>query len=161
MYDCQPKNCLNDMTELSIYLEIWMNEVWSMRQFQTMMERYFRNIYTIWLFYFPGYNAIKLKSGNIEMVLWVTVQVIYQTGYKGQWIPSKYWKINIKNIFKPNVPNGKPFIPTNTLHRGIPLDHPLAHTREVLLLLLITLGSNCTQASCLLSLHRRVTSFGV
>ena len=32
------------------------------------------------LFYFPGYNAIILRSGNIEMVFWATVASVYHSG---------------------------------------------------------------------------------
>ena len=30
----------------------------------------------IWIIYFPGFNAIILRSGNFEMVFWATVHIL-------------------------------------------------------------------------------------
>ena len=74
------KNCFNDMTELKIMylLEIWMYESDLWHKFKPSQDRVLSSvIFTqFWLFYFPGYNAIILRSGNIETVFWATVSMV-------------------------------------------------------------------------------------
>ena len=65
------------MTESKIMylLEIWMNKSGLWHNFKPRQSTILSNIYKNLNIYFPGYNAIILKSGNIEMVFWATVYV--------------------------------------------------------------------------------------